>query len=99
MIRAVIDLALLFALLMSPALARAGALRPCIKATLSANGNILVVNELAFDDPDETRVRKVQRSKFTCSVVISPSTMGSVWADPTLLGRFAAVERGLSKQR
>lgn len=37
---------------------------PCVVATLSANGSILVVNELTFDDPDETRGRVPVTSNF-----------------------------------
>ena len=44
--------------------ANAGPLPPCIRATLSANGNALVVNDLTFDDPDETHVRKIETSTF-----------------------------------
>lgn len=44
--------------------AHAGPLMPCIDATLSANGNILVVNELTYDDPDESHTRHVTGSTF-----------------------------------
>ncbi len=44
--------------------AHAGALQPCVAAAISANGNILVVNERTFDDPDESRPRTVQTSTF-----------------------------------
>ena len=44
--------------------AHAGPLMPCIVATQSANGNILVVNELTFDDPDETHGRVPVTSTF-----------------------------------
>ena len=44
--------------------AHAGALPPCIAATLSANNNILVVNDLAYDDPDETHARIPRTSTF-----------------------------------
>lgn len=45
-------------------LARAGALLPCIAATLSAHGRVLVINDLTFDDPDETHVRTIKTSTF-----------------------------------
>ena len=44
--------------------ANAGPLPPCITATLSANNNILVLNDLAYDDPDETHVRRPRTSTF-----------------------------------
>jgi hypothetical protein len=44
--------------------AHAGPLPPCITATLSANNNILVVNDLAYDDPDETHARRPRTSTF-----------------------------------
>jgi hypothetical protein len=44
--------------------AHAGPLPPCIAATLSANNNILVVNNLAYDDPDETHARIPRTSTF-----------------------------------
>lgn len=44
--------------------AHAGAGMPRVVATLSANGSILVVNELTFDDPDETHGRVPVTSNF-----------------------------------
>jgi len=44
--------------------AHAGPLMPCVTATLSANSRILVLNELTFDDPDETRPRHWRTSTF-----------------------------------
>lgn len=44
--------------------AHAGPLRACIRATLSANGKILVVNDLTFDDPDESHARRPTMSTF-----------------------------------
>ena len=44
--------------------AHAGPLPPCIAATLSANNNILVVNDLAYDDPYETHARIPRTSTF-----------------------------------
>jgi hypothetical protein len=37
---------------------------PCITATLSANSRILVLNELTYDDPDESHPRRPQTSTF-----------------------------------
>jgi hypothetical protein len=55
---------LLSALASLTSAAHAGPLQPCIAATLSANGNILVVNKLTYDDPDETHARRPQTSAF-----------------------------------
>jgi hypothetical protein len=44
--------------------AHAGPARPCVAATLSANNNILVLNDLAYDDPDETHARRPRTSTF-----------------------------------
>ena len=44
--------------------AHASAPPPCITSTLSANNNILVVNDLAYDDPDETHARRPRTSTF-----------------------------------
>jgi hypothetical protein len=55
---------LLIGIELSPARAHAGPPMPCIVATLSPNGGILVVNELTYDDPDETHVRYFQTSTF-----------------------------------
>ena len=52
------------ALVATASSAHAGPLLPCIDATLSANGSILVVNELTYDDPDESHVRHVTSSTF-----------------------------------
>jgi hypothetical protein len=52
------------ALVATAGFAHAGPLPPCIDATLSANGRILVVNELTFDDPDESHTRHVTSSTF-----------------------------------
>jgi hypothetical protein len=59
-----ISLALLFASALNTVEAHAGPMPPCISATLSANGNILVTNQLSFDDPDPTHLQKVRRSTF-----------------------------------
>jgi hypothetical protein len=52
------------ALVTTASFAHAGPLLPCIDATLSANGSILVVNELTYDDPDESHARHVTSSTF-----------------------------------
>jgi hypothetical protein len=44
--------------------AHASALMPCITATLSANSRILVLNELTYDDRDETHPRYPRTSTF-----------------------------------
>jgi hypothetical protein len=44
--------------------AHAGPLIPCIDATLSASGSVLVVNERTYDDPDESHARHVTSSTF-----------------------------------
>jgi hypothetical protein len=52
------------ALVATTSSAHAGPLIPCIAATLSANGSILVVNELTYDDPNESHIRHVTSSTF-----------------------------------
>ena len=42
----------------------AGPLLPCLAATLSANGNVLVINDLAFNSSDEMSVRTIKTSTF-----------------------------------
>ncbi len=44
--------------------AHAGPMLPCLPAALSANGNILVLNDRTYDDPDETHVRHVKTSTY-----------------------------------
>jgi hypothetical protein len=44
--------------------AHAGPLLPCIAATLSANSSILVVNELTYEDQDESHARHIRTSTF-----------------------------------
>jgi hypothetical protein len=58
--------ALLSALFLGVASAHAGPLPPCVTATLSANGKILVVNELLLDPPETTATfgQKVRGSTF-----------------------------------
>ena len=49
------------------AMAHAGPLLPCVTATLSAQGNILVLNDLTYDDPDETHGRRYAGGDFAFS--------------------------------
>jgi hypothetical protein len=42
----------------------AGPLQPCIAATLSANGSILVLNQNTFDDPKNTYGQRPRSSSF-----------------------------------
>ena len=44
--------------------AKAGALLPCLRATLSPRGNALVLNDLTFNDPDESHARKIETSTY-----------------------------------
>jgi hypothetical protein len=69
--------------------AHAGPLMPCVVATLSANNRILVVNELTFDDPDETHARMPRKSTFRIYSRYSEINQGmrlegpsSYWAHP-----------------
>ena len=48
----------------STAAAHAGPMLPCLAATLSAHGTILVVNDLTYEDPDETHIRTIKTSTF-----------------------------------
>ena len=47
-----------------PATAFAGPASPCITATQSANGNVLVTDTLGFDHPNETHPRKIISSVY-----------------------------------
>ena len=60
MSRLLIAMGFLFAFGLSAVPAHAGPPMPCIRATLSANGRILVVNDMTFDDPDETHARFIR---------------------------------------
>ena len=42
----------------------AGPMLPCLTATLSANGNILVMNDRTYDDPDQTHARRAVTSTY-----------------------------------
>lgn len=59
-----ITVGFLLAVELTASSAHAGPPLPCIAATLSANSRILVVNELTFDDPDETHARMPRKSTF-----------------------------------
>ena len=58
--------------------ARAGPMPPCVTATLSANNRILVVNDLTYDDQDETHVRHIRTSTFVCFAAMSIPTRAFV---------------------
>lgn len=69
--------------------AHAGALLPCFAATLSAHANILVVNDLTFEDQDETHGRKIKTSTYRVIRRYSDPNEGlrldgpdTYWADP-----------------
>jgi hypothetical protein len=51
-------------MLLSALRSYAGPLSACVGATLSANQHVLVINDLTFDNPDETHIRKVTGSTF-----------------------------------
>ena len=59
-----IALGLLLGIELNASSAHASALMPCITATLSANSRILVLNDLTYDDPDETHPRYPRTSTF-----------------------------------
>ena len=70
--------------------AKAGPLPPCISATLSANGNALVVNDLTLggrvgDIPREVKASKfrVFRSSRVLSNAIPANGPGRFWTDPS----------------
>ncbi len=60
----------------------AGAMPPCVGATLSANKQVLVVNHLTFDDPDETHVRKVASSTFSILRLVNELNIGLKMTGP-----------------
>jgi hypothetical protein len=62
--RYVLAMVVLSALASMTTAAHAGAGQPCIAATLSTNGSILVVNQLTFDDPNDTFGRRPLSSTF-----------------------------------
>lgn len=79
----------LCALTAAPVTLRAGPLAPCVAATLSANGKILVINELTFEDPDETHGRRPQTSTFRILHRFADANEGTrvngpngYWTDP-----------------
>ena len=51
-------------LLVTARTASAGPMPPCIEATLSANGRVLVANQLTYDNPDENHDRHITGSTF-----------------------------------
>jgi hypothetical protein len=59
-----IALGLLLVIELNASSAYASPLMPCITATLSANSRILVLNDLTYDDPDETHPRYPRTSTF-----------------------------------
>jgi hypothetical protein len=72
---------------------------PCIVATLSANNSILVVNELTYDDQDESHARYPRRSTFRVfrrhvdfNEGLRLNGPNTYWADPSL-------ERAIHEQR
>ena len=62
---------------------------PCLTATQSANGKVLVTDTLGFDDPDETHPRKIVSSVYQVYRRYSDLNEGlrlngpdAYWADP-----------------
>jgi hypothetical protein len=81
--------------------AHAGPAMPCIRATLSANRNILVVNELTFDDPNETHARRIRGATFSVISRYTEINQGmrlngpdSYWATPMWSVVFRNGDRG-----
>ncbi len=81
-------LLLLLCTIASP-LTYAGPMLPCLTAALSANGNILVVNDRTYDDPDETHGRRAKVSTYQILQRYVDLNFGlrlngpdSYWADP-----------------
>jgi len=100
--RRLIALGFLLAVELSFVRAHASAPMPCIVATLSANNRILVVNELTFDDPDETHARMPRRSTFRVYSRYSEINQGmrldspdSYWAHPIWSVVFEKADRPL----
>ena len=80
--------------------AHAGPLPPCITATLSANGTILVVDEPTYDDQDESHVRHMRTSTFrVLRRYVDPNGelrldgSNAYWADPLWSVVFASSEK------
>jgi hypothetical protein len=78
----------------------ATALTPCISATSSANGNVLVINKITYEDPDETRPRAPLTSSFLVFprlVSLNGGTQlnapGASWADPIWSVVFTTVDK------
>jgi hypothetical protein len=74
--RRLIALGFLLAIELSAVRAHAFPPLSCVRATLSANGQILVLDELTFDDPYETHVRDGRHSTQSVpgSRPMTPST-------------------------
>ena len=75
--------------LLFSAAAHAGPLLPCLTATQSADGNVLVTDTLSFDDPDENQTRNIVSSVFQVYQRYSDLNEGlrlngpnAYWADP-----------------
>jgi hypothetical protein len=83
--------------------AHAGPLPPCIAATLSANGTILVLNELTYDDQDESHVRHIRTSTFRVfRRYVDPNEglqlngPNAYWANPLWSVVFASSDKAYS---
>jgi hypothetical protein len=70
--------------LLLPIHSLAGPLSQCIGATLSADHHVLVINELTFNDPDETHVRKVTGSTFRVLEPVREPNAGLRMSGPNL---------------
>jgi hypothetical protein len=99
--RRLIALGFLLGIELSAVPAHAGPPMPCITATLSANGQILVINELTFDDPDETHARGARTSTFRVLSRYAEINQGrrmdgpnSYWAHPMWSLAFKNNDRG-----
>lgn len=77
-------LAAICGVLLFPIHSLAGPLPQCIGATLSADHHVLVINEMTFDDPDETHVRKVTGSTFHVLDQIREPNSGLRMSGPNL---------------
>jgi hypothetical protein len=58
----------------------------CIAATLSANNHIVVVNDLAYDNPDETHARRPRTSTFR----VLPAGAIPKFPECRIIGKFEA---------
>ncbi len=78
----------LFAALSICATAEAGSPPPCITATVSGGGNVLVLDELTYESQDETAIRHIQTSTYRVFQRINPvyenfrlDGPGTYWSD------------------